>query len=170
VRSIETLAPLWTSEEFRKLINFQQAEQIAVADVDYDGIAEVLFLSSLTVRVFKPELAATGTNPPRFASSAALNANVRVRSCCAAVYLHWDHAQPGTAPPLEYRVYRAGTAGEPEVLLATTSRNEFVDFHPGVATGYRYSVAVVDAAGHAAPERLTTEVKATLCHRPAGKR
>ena len=50
------------------------------------------------------------------------------------------------------------------------ARNEFVDLYPGITTGYRYSVEVVDAAGRAWPERLTTVVKAALCHRPAGKR
>ncbi|HEX9460432.1 MAG TPA: PQQ-binding-like beta-propeller repeat protein [Thermoanaerobaculia bacterium] len=170
VRSIDTLAPLWTSEEFPRLLSFGRVEQISVGDVDNDGVAEVVFLSSIAMRVFKVDGVASGTIPPRFDPSAGLRANVASRSCCVTVNLQWDHAQPGTSPPLQYRVYRAGTAGGPEVLLATTSRNEFTDLYVTAGAGYGYSVEVIDAAGHAAPRRLTTEAKVPICHRPAGRR
>ena len=170
VRSIDTLALLWTSETFPVLYNFGQVEQIAVGDVDNDGMPEVVFLSSLTARVFKADGVPVATVLPRFEASARLTADIRVHACCAVADLHWTHARPGTAAPLQYRIYRAGLAGEPEVLLGTTSRNEFLDKSGGAGAGYRYSVVVVDAAGRAAPEKLTAEVKGSLCHRPAGKR
>jgi len=170
VRSIDTLALLWISEYFPLLVNFGQAEQIAVGDVDNDGMPEVVLLSSITARVFKADAVPAATALPRFEASARLTADLHVHSCCAVAELHWTHARPGTAAPLQYRIYRSGLAGESEVLLGTTSRNEFLDKSVGEGAGYRYSVAVVDAAGRVAPVKLTAEVKGSLCHRPAGKR
>ena len=100
VRSIDTLALLWTSEDFPILINFGQVEQIAVGDVDNDGGPEVVFLSSLTARVFKVDRVVSGTVLPRF-DTVRLNAKVGIRSCCATVFLDWDHARTGNAPPLQ---------------------------------------------------------------------
>lgn len=169
IRSLDTLAPLWTSEVFPLLLNFSQIEQIAVTDVDNDGIAEVALLSSLTLRVFKAEAPPAGAIPPRFDSSAVLHANPRIHSCCTSVVLDWSAARPGSSPPLQYRVYRGGPAGS-EVLLATTSRNELVDANPGAPGIYRYSVAVIDAAGNESAERLNATAEVRSCFRPPGKR
>jgi hypothetical protein len=174
VRSLDTLALLWTSEDFLSIANFGQTAQLTLQDVDNDGVTDVVFLSSLAVRVFKSEALPAGTTPPAFDAAAAISAHAQVRAaCCAAVYLRWDHARAGTSPPLQYRVYRAGSGGESEILLATTPRNELVDLNAGGgAGGYRYSVEVVDGAGHASPGRLTADVligKGGRCHRPAGK-
>jgi len=171
LRAIDTLASLWTSEEYPILPNFGQTDQIVVGDVDNDGLPEVVLLSSLTVRVFKADMPPAGTSLPRFDAAAALSADVRVRAiCCATVLLHWDDAIPGNAPPLRYRVYRAGPDGH-DALLGTTSFPHFADSYAGGGSAYRYSVAVIDAAGNESAERLTKEVTiggGARCHRPAG--
>jgi len=173
VRSLNTLAPLWTSKSFSVPINTGWTDQIAVGDVDGDGVPEVVFLSGVALRVFKTNVTASGAVPPRFDSSAVLRADVRVRTaCCAAVYLQWDDARPGSAPPLAYRIYRAGVHGEAEALLATTAGNEFVDLYAGGVATARYAVEAVDAAGQTTPRRLTLDVtlgNGARCRRPAGR-
>jgi hypothetical protein len=174
VRSIETLEPLWTSEEFPQLINFGQVQQIDVGDVDNDGAPEVLFLSSLTLRVFKTGAPATRSISPRFGPTATIQSTVSDRSpCCATVLLDWSDALPGGTPPLRYRIYRSSTVGGSDSLIATTSRSEFTDLRAGGSVGYRYSIEIVNGAGEAVPGRLTTTVaigRAGRCVRPAGKR
>ena len=174
VRSITTLAPLWTSELFPMLLNFGQADQIVTADVNNDGRAEVVFLTSLTLRVFDTGLARPASVAPvRFRPDAALHANVFVRSpCCATVHLEWNDADPGDSGPVQYRVYRDRAGGASPVLLATTSRHEFADVYSGGAGVYRYIVEAVDFHGNAAPQSLQTDVTITgggRCRRPAGK-
>ena len=169
VRSLDTLALLWTSEDFPIPVNFEQVEQIAVGDVENSGVPEVVFLSPLTARVFKVDGVVNGAISPRF-DSLRLNTKLSMHSCCATVLLDWDHARPGNSPPMQYRVYRSRTGGGDEVLLGTTSRNEFADLSTGAGAGYHYSVEVVDGAGQAAPQRLTAEVNVPLCSRAPGRR
>jgi hypothetical protein len=174
VRSIDTLEPLWTSEEFPQLFNFGQVQQIGVGDVDNDGAPEVLFLSSLTLRVFKTGAPATRSISARFGPTATIQSTVSARApCCATVLLDWSDALPGGTPPLRYRIYRSSTIGGSESLIATTSRSEFTDLRAGGSVGYRYSIEIVDGAGQAVPGRLTTTVAiggGGRCARPAGKR
>lgn len=170
VRAIDTLALLWSSEDFPLLLNFSQVEQISVDDVDNDGIPEVIFLSSLTARIFKTNAVPQVAAPAQFESSAVLSATGVVRLCCASVSLRWDHARPGTSPPLAYRIYRQDIKSGHDNLIGTTSRNEFVDFSLATGARYRYSVEVTDAAGHPSAQRLTAEVDVPQCHRTVGRR
>jgi|GEM_PF-3053520 len=170
VRAIDTLALLWASESFPLLLNFSQVEQISVDDVDNDGMPEVIFLSGLTARIFKTNAIPPAMTSAQFDAVAALSATSVVRSCCASVSLHWNHARPGTSPPLAYRIYRQDINSGHDVLLGTTSRNEFVDFSLAAGARYRYSVEVTDAAGHASALRLTSEVNVPQCHRTVGRR
>lgn len=168
------LTLLWSSATFPRLINFQQEEVIAVADVDNDGSPEVALTSSLALRIFRIGARPVDAIAPRFSPGATVTSQVRVAgSCCASVHLRWDEAEIDASPPLTYEIYRSGPAPQdPEIRIGTTTRNEFVDGSAGGATRYRYSVRLVDAAGNAAPERLTAEVSiraASTCRRRAAR-
>lgn len=165
IRSLDTLALLWQSPDYPYLLNFTQAQQIGVADVDNDGRAEVEFLASQTLRILKPDALRSGGALPRFSPAAAIVATTTVHACCATVTLRWDEAHPGDAPPLQYRVYRSDAAGGAEALIATTSANEFMEVPPASAEEFRYSIAVADSAGNEAPERLHAVVRAVSCGR-----
>lgn len=172
VRAIAGLALLWTSEPFPARIGYHPAEVIEVADVDNDGRTEVLFRSSLSVRIFAVGDPPADTVAPRFETGAALTSQVHVaNACCANVHLQWDAAGIDASPPLLYQIHRAGPPpGDTEVLIGSTYRNEFIDATAGAATRYRYTVRVIDGAGNAAAERLSAEVSiraAATCRRRA---
>lgn len=159
VRSPETLSLLWTSEPLPRLLNFQQEAIIDVADVDNDGRTEVVFSSSLTVRVFSVGAPPADTTAPFFAPGSELMAIVGARGCCAAVELRWDAAQTDASPPLTYQVFRARpSTTDPDELIGSTQRTEFTDAAAGGPSRHRYSVRVIDRAGNAAEARLTVEV------------
>jgi hypothetical protein len=173
VRSVKTLAPVWTSELFPAAY-LETQDEVRVGDVDNDGVDDVVLLASLTVRVFSTGIArAAPVTPARFDASAAIHADTHVGSaCCATVHLHWDEAAPGDSAPLQYRLYRGSRNGGPLALLATTAQNEFADVLAGGVAGYRYLVEVVDAGGNVAPAKLQTDVAiggSGRCRRPSGK-
>lgn len=176
IRSAATLATLWTSEDFPLVINFGQQEDIAVADVDDDGKTEVIFLSSLTVRVFSVGEPLADTTAPQFASGAALQTSVQLDgSCCAEVQLRWDAVRGEASAPVAYRIYRRGpSASDAEELIARTTRTEYADGTAAGAARYRYSVAAVDASGNVSAERIAADVvlrdRVSNCRRRAVRR
>ena len=150
VRALNTLAVLWTSEAFPRLLDFAQHEFIQVVDADNDGAMEVTFFASLSLRVFRVVGTAADTVAPRFGPGAVMYATPISRDlCCTAVRLFWTAAESDASPPLRYEVFRAALGStQPRVFLGTTERNEFVDVYAGFAMGYRYFVRVSDAAGN----------------------